>query len=271
MISQKFLTTGQMAKLLSVTPDTVLKWIKRDKLPALRTAGGHYRVSADALYSFRPQEKDSVPRDFPMENQLLYCWEFFAEKGKTRAGCRECLIFHSQALKCFEMNRLPSGSGAKCGACADSRESCAYYHYQWGRPFKVLIVTDNPACRVALTKQETTPKIQVQLVGSEYESSMVMDRFRPDFVIVDCTMQRMKCRELCHHLAHDPRIPNTTILLATPPRQRSIPVPGSIRIRSPISLKEVENQLDRVRMYQPIQRKRREDPQGGQNIQEGKA
>jgi len=44
MISQKFLTTGQMAKLLSVTPDTVLKWIKRDKLPALRTAGGHYFV-----------------------------------------------------------------------------------------------------------------------------------------------------------------------------------------------------------------------------------
>ncbi len=253
MNSQKFLTTGQMAKLLSVTPDTVLKWIKQEKLPALRTAGGHYRVSPDVLDALRLQEKISPHRDFPMEKQLLYCWQFFAENGKTRPECQDCLIFHSQALKCFEMNRLPSGSGAKCGSCADSCESCAYYHYQSGRPFKVLVVTDDPACREALTQQGTTPKIQFQFVSCEYESSMVVDRFRPDFVLVDCTMQEMKCQELCQHLADDPRIPNTTIILATPPRRRAISLPGSIRIRNPISLKEVENHLDRLRMCHLIQ------------------
>jgi excisionase family DNA binding protein len=270
MALQKFLTTGQMAKMLSVTPDTVLKWIKQEKLPALRTAGGHYRVSPDALGALRSQEKFSPHRDFPAEKQLLYCWQFFAENGKTRRECQDCLIFHSQALKCFEMNLLPSGSGAKCGSCADSCESCAYYQYQSGRPFKVLVVTDDPACLEALTQQGTTSKIQFQFVSGEYESSRVVDWFRPDFVIVDCKMPQMKCQELCRHLANDPRIPNTIMILATPPGRRGISLPGSIRIRNPISLKEVENHLDQTRMGHSILEKEKEVPYGKQRNREGK-
>jgi excisionase family DNA binding protein len=36
--------TGETAKIHSVTPDTVLKWINFGKLQAQRTAGGHYRI-----------------------------------------------------------------------------------------------------------------------------------------------------------------------------------------------------------------------------------
>ena len=42
------LSTGDVAKLFGVTPDAVLKWIKKGKLPATRTAGGHYRVTREA-------------------------------------------------------------------------------------------------------------------------------------------------------------------------------------------------------------------------------
>ena len=38
------LTAGKAALLCSVKPDTVLKWIKKGRLPAIRTVGGHYRV-----------------------------------------------------------------------------------------------------------------------------------------------------------------------------------------------------------------------------------
>ena len=51
------LSTGKVAKLLSVTPDTVLKWIKNGQLPATRTAGGHYRIAQrdlDAPVATRP-------------------------------------------------------------------------------------------------------------------------------------------------------------------------------------------------------------------------
>ena len=46
------LTTGQAAKLCAVTPDTVLKWIKKGRLEATRTAGGHYRVALPDLEPF---------------------------------------------------------------------------------------------------------------------------------------------------------------------------------------------------------------------------
>jgi excisionase family DNA binding protein len=41
----RLLSTGNAARLLSVTPDTVLKWIKSGRLPAIRTAGGPYRIA----------------------------------------------------------------------------------------------------------------------------------------------------------------------------------------------------------------------------------
>ena len=43
------LTTGQAARLCSVTPDTVLKWIKKGRLRGVRTAGGHYRIERRLL------------------------------------------------------------------------------------------------------------------------------------------------------------------------------------------------------------------------------
>ena len=43
------LSTGEVARLCSVNPDTVLKWIKKGQLAATRTAGGHYRIEEHHL------------------------------------------------------------------------------------------------------------------------------------------------------------------------------------------------------------------------------
>ena len=45
----ELLTTGKAARFCSVKPDTVLKWIKKGRLPAARTAGGHYRIEEQDL------------------------------------------------------------------------------------------------------------------------------------------------------------------------------------------------------------------------------
>jgi excisionase family DNA binding protein len=40
---KNFITTGEAASIFGVDPDTVLRWIKSDDIPAIRTSGGHYR------------------------------------------------------------------------------------------------------------------------------------------------------------------------------------------------------------------------------------
>ncbi len=247
------LSTGKASKLLSVTPDTILKWIKQEKLPAVRTAGGHYRIYKEAIEALLQGSAENPPlKTSSSQNNLMYCWDFFAEKGRIRPGCQNCLVFRAHALKCFEMNHLSKDTGYNGGLCASSCESCAYYYYHQGRPFKVLVVTDNPTCRENLIQEKGSQNIQFQFVSCEYESSMVVDRFRPDFVVVDCTMQETKCQELCHHVAEDPRIPDATLILATPPRRHTLSIPGAIRVRNPISLKELESHLTRVRMCHSI-------------------
>jgi excisionase family DNA binding protein len=48
-MNKGYLTTFEAAKLISVTPDSILKWIKSGKLAAFRTPGGHYRINIDNI------------------------------------------------------------------------------------------------------------------------------------------------------------------------------------------------------------------------------
>jgi excisionase family DNA binding protein len=44
-----FLTVAQVAEMLEVSPRTVLRWVERGDLPAVRLPGGRLRVSARDL------------------------------------------------------------------------------------------------------------------------------------------------------------------------------------------------------------------------------
>ena len=48
-MNKEYLTTFQAAQVMSVTPDSILKWIKSGLLNARKTPGGHYRVSRKNL------------------------------------------------------------------------------------------------------------------------------------------------------------------------------------------------------------------------------
>jgi len=52
MINKRILTTFEAAALCSVSYNTIKNWIKRDLLPAYRTAGGHLRIKIEDLESF---------------------------------------------------------------------------------------------------------------------------------------------------------------------------------------------------------------------------
>ena len=81
--NKEFLTTSQAAQLLSVSPDTVLKWVKAGKIKSNRTLGGHFRIPASEINSFNGAVSDDS--DIMNNNHLSipyqYCWEFLADGG----------------------------------------------------------------------------------------------------------------------------------------------------------------------------------------------
>jgi len=240
-----YLSTGQASKLLAVTPDTILKWVKLGRLPAKRTAGGHYRISEEDIKTLlEVTDSSDLSQISPQpENGLFYCWEFFAVDGQSKKDCLDCLVYKAQALNCYEMNHLSKDLGYNGGLCSSSCDKCSYFRYQLGRPFKVLVITDDNDRKTALEKEEDEKRIQLEFATCEYECSLLVERFRPDFVVVDCAMAKDKCRELCYHLANDPRLQGNTIILAAPPRKLDLSYPGTVRIKHPFTLEDLMSHL----------------------------
>lgn len=48
-LDDHYITTGEVAKILRVSPKTVARWAKEGRLPHLVTLGGHRRFPASAI------------------------------------------------------------------------------------------------------------------------------------------------------------------------------------------------------------------------------
>lgn len=55
----RFLTTREAAERLGVTVNALKAWIREERLPALRTPGGHHRISESDLTEFQKRLSDS--------------------------------------------------------------------------------------------------------------------------------------------------------------------------------------------------------------------
>jgi excisionase family DNA binding protein len=60
------LATGEVAKLLHVTPHTVNRWVREGRLvPSFRTPGGHYRFTRAYIMSLMVQ---GMTRGAPLDD-----------------------------------------------------------------------------------------------------------------------------------------------------------------------------------------------------------
>jgi excisionase family DNA binding protein len=207
----RLLSTGRAARLLSVTPDTVLKWIKSGRLPALRTVGGHYRVDPDDLD--RLVESSPGARS-DASNGFFYCWEYYAHDGVTGDDCLDCLVYRAKARRCYEMSDLPPEAGFSGTHCTTSCECCAYYQDVMLQSITVLVVTKSADLRRRLAAGASESRLVLQFAGGEYECSAELDNFTPEYVVIDGTLPDQTRASLCSHLANDPRISGVQILLA---------------------------------------------------------
>jgi excisionase family DNA binding protein len=251
----KHISTGKAAKLLSVSADTILKWIKKGNLPARKTAGGHYRISYRHVERLLNVDANSAVRRRDNEQRpLVPCWEYNAAAGKIKENCRSCLVFQAQSEKCYEVGKVLKMSGRGDTCCPTGCEACDYYIESNGRPFNVLIFTDNESFKCELVAEQKSSKLRLQFTSCEYDCSLAVASFLPDFIVVDCKMGAEICEEICLHLANDPRLPQAKIILAV---GSDYEPPGNIAgglatIRQPFNLAELSIQVENFEMLKKI-------------------
>jgi excisionase family DNA binding protein len=214
------LTTGQAAKLCSVTPDTVLKWIHSGALPARRTAGGHHRIDERDLARFvAPNEPIDTPPTRPApvqeseESVARYCWEYNSGE-ELPVGCRECVVYQMRAQRCYEAAKLDPEIGHTKLFCKGDCLDCDYYRQVHLQGTNVIVVTDDAELIRALENEKTDAPYNLEITDCEYSCSALVDTFRPDYVVVDCAFGPERSGDICNHLAQDPRLPYVRVVMA---------------------------------------------------------
>ncbi len=212
--NKDFISTGKAAELCSVTPDTVLKWIKSGRIPANRTPGGHFRIHRQTLKSII--ESGALQGFESAENRLFqFCWEYYSTDGKPKEDCYNCIAYRSRAMRCYEVSQLPEEAGHAKVFCDNTCDNCEYFQVVQGQRFNVLVVTRNPELRAGLESNARDLDFNLKIADNEYKCSMIIQNFRADYVILDSTMGIERWRELAEYLNKDPRVPFVKVVLAS--------------------------------------------------------
>jgi excisionase family DNA binding protein len=216
-MSPKYISTGQAAKICSVTRDTVLKWIQSGYLPARRTAGGHHRIlrsDLDAIVGFPADSEAPAPaEERTISPDIKFCWEHHGD-GEVTDECRACAIYAMRAQRCYEVLRLAPDTVQSGIRCQRECSECGYFEMASQGDASVLVVTTDPDLTKNLHAIVDLPGFTLQLADCGYSCSSALNVFRPDYVFVDCSLGLEESKRLVRHLLHDGRVPFVRVVVA---------------------------------------------------------
>lgn len=228
-MAAQYITTGKAARRCSVQPDTVLKWVKKGRLPAIRTAGGHYRIDERDLARFtgmgEPEHFNPLPV-LQTDRHILHCWEYFSED--LRVKCKSCIVYRVRASMCFQLRLAMHGSGHNKAFCKDLCEDCPYSRRVHGMPTNVLVITRNEQLIQRLSKRPNEHLV-LRYARSGYDSSAVLAFFRPALAVVDVRLLENRCEteDLLAALNSDDRAKGMRVVISVPADGMYAELPGA--------------------------------------------
>ena len=234
-----------------MTPDTVLKWIKKGHLPATRTAGGHYRIRPEDLEAQGPAvEPTIVSQEVPAGmRHFHYCWEYNSRGGTLTEECTDCIVYRTRAYRCYEVIKLAAEVGHSRFYCKKTCDECEYFNQIHRDTTNVLVVSDNDMLNAALRRDADGEPLNIEFANCEYTCSAMVESFRPDYAVIDCSLGPDRSREFASNLLADPRIPFVRVILAA----RSGEFPQNCdkeifaRIKTPYNFGDITACIDGVR------------------------
>jgi len=239
-----WLSTGKAARLCSVNPDTVLKWIKKGRLAATRTAGGHYRIEEHDIAAFIPPSLVEIPSTQASEGRPLRCWEYLSRPGGIRDECKNCVVYQIRAAWCFQVASLECDIGRLKSSCNAPCEDCVYYRRATGQATNVLVITSDTKLVDSLGQVEHE-NIALRFARSAYDASGIAWSFRPAFAVVDQELRGGSSGpDLLDSLVGDPRLPGLRIILGVP--KGKAPRFGDLAEKGVVSVIEKPFGTDRI-------------------------
>jgi excisionase family DNA binding protein len=212
-MAERFLTTGEAARICSVTRDTIFKWIRSGYLPACRTAGGHHRIDRNDLEKVLKSSSHEPNEDDRTEHAFKYCWEYHGQ-GEVREECLECSVFKMRAQRCFEVIRLAPEARHLMLFCEASCSDCKYFQESVELVTNILLVTADSSLEQKFSPETLDFGITLKTADSAYKCAAILSDFRPDFIIVDSSLGKDKVDDIVQHISADPRIPLVRIVIA---------------------------------------------------------
>jgi len=243
----RFLTTGQAARLCSVTRDTVLKWIRAGQIPAQRTPGGHHRIDRRDLdravrrSTEAPDHRNPLAAHFSFQ----YCWEYLG-RGDLPEQCSRCMVYLSRAQRCYELARIGSEVESTAAFCQNSCGDCEYFRKVSKQDLNILVVTDDPDLTTELQTSSEKARFNLRVASCEYDCSAVLNLISPDYVVVDCSLGPSFIEHISGHLSEDPRVPVLRLIVAGDETEFPEDCATGVfaRIRRPLTVDRINACLD---------------------------
>jgi excisionase family DNA binding protein len=238
------MSTGKAAKICGVTPDTVLKWIKRGQISAIRTPGGHYRVKTESLKPY-VTELELSEADICVAGDTSYCWEYHAANGDVKTGCRECKVFKAKAERCYIFAGEPDGSSN----CAECCLKCDYFQYINKQIHNVLVISENEEL-VEKIDGSFSKRYNIKYTCCGYETATVIQDYHPDYIVIDDSMDKSKTEEITKYMIKDPRLHGAQIILAVGSETSADNLPSGIcaYVYPPFEAKNLDNCFQNLRI-----------------------
>ena len=216
--NKEYLTTSQAARLLKVSPDTVLKWVKAGKVKSHRTLGGHFRIPLSELdLPAAIDTQASIGSSLPQDH--FYCWEYLAGGGEIKTECKDCITYRSRAQRCYELKDLPGEFGCLNLLCDTECNECEYYKVVSGQGINILVVSESAKLITDLGMHAELNGFQMKFAANEYEAAVAIQSFRPDYIVVDCSLGKNRTQSMCRNLTSDIRLPVIRIILSSKTRR----------------------------------------------------
>jgi excisionase family DNA binding protein len=247
------LTTGDVARLCGVTPDAVLKWIKKGKLPATRTAGGHYRVSREACAALGLCASDREGPDAALEGRAdrepgtQRCWEYFGQPGTPPEACYNCLVFRARVQHCYMLAELGEGAGHRCEFCRTECVDCPFYRASHGMATTVLVITRDEALSRRLRNRVDARKVSLHFARTAYDSSTLIGMLRPAVVVIESVPPDVRAGILAQSILQDDRVPGVKVFVAR--RQADEAAVGELSLPTvtfPVTADRIEQLVESV-------------------------